>query len=1121
MANYTDEEIQTAVEQLVQSTISRPYDTLGTRRTDISFSEIQQAAAGVFLLYPKAPFYCLFLGAKKLLESLTSEAVTISALLESIGSSGRYVVPIEDVTPLFNAKAALDALGQAAIQRSTSFKDITAVPAYQRFATNVDRFLETGGQSIREGGSIVETPQAAKQGLPGLVATLKAQHEAVITAVGYLAKGVDDYTGLNLSALVAQSVISKSATLVGDHADELNALLPEERLTKIRQVVLDLLAAKSVVTSFGSFGGAPASYTVQGTGTPYSDATHLAEAAETLATYAGPYFIVPGANTLDFYLQGSVSISASVILPYSFAAQITGQYNEIIYASGDGWIIGNGTNPLSPSGATIPLNNSVRFDISGVLHTVPLTVSADATRATALGTVDLTTLTYGGGGTLNTKMFIVLVNTVSYTVTFVAPANPAAVVTAINAIVGVGFASLSGNFLKLTIQDNTLGTASNLKIGAGTSNANLGFTLNAITYGTDPVPRTAAQICTDINAVMNAFGWECVPILSPRKFFGQVDIAIVAGPQATFTLLGGFGNFGALGITVDMIINTPGGTQPGLWNIDVVTPTVLTATRIDLASALNELSATIEVGPAQRRIRFQSLVPLTTLTNYDYISTVDDGGVNRNGANTIGFIPTAVYSSRPSTAKDIALAINNATSLVKGSARHVPVLVGASARGSVSEPFKLVLSKLQTNQNTTWTGPLVTFPLPSTTGLVVGDLVVERSGNNIGTTYAITVVGVSSITATFVSGVGSTQSFVELEIGASAVLSKYHMFRVLTGPNQGDYYVSGGVGLDYSLVNALSLPTDPLTGKEAVFTVDYGPEALVSASVDRTTLSKIKVRGNAISQFHSVVSAGYIGQAGRTRYFRLPKKVNALSVDDLLLLYATQYNIPSATIVITAIADNLLTLSQTIESDVSWLMTPTATVPFAKLRSGHTFDYDAFKVSLESWLAGTPQQEAFFTDLNRFINPLISNVNPTSVAINDASNKVKALAKELTLAFAAAYGGSIPLEDTLDNLVVGHQPTVDALIRSFREKGCDRAVDLLLGGQFQVFFALDHDDSSYAGNMQKAMRDVVHNDLPMGKIARKDARRSRLLSTTEDIDPEYNLDDAEQAVADPAGVGDF
>jgi len=53
------------------------------------------------------------------------------------------------------------------------------------------------------------------------------------------------------------------------------------------------------------------------------------------------------------------------------------------------------------------------------------------------------------------------------------------------------------------------------------------------------------------------------------------------------------------------------------------------------------------------------------------------------------------------------------------------------------------------------------------------------------------------------------------------------------------------------------------------------------------------------------------------------------------------------------------------------------------------------------------------------------------------------------------------------------------------------------------------------------MRSVIRNDLPMAKIDRRDATKSRLLSTTIDPDPEYNLDDAEQAVADPAGLGDF
>jgi len=1121
MANYTDEEIQTAVEQLVQVTISRPYDTLGVRRPDLSFIEIQQAAAGIFLLYPKAPFYCLFLGAKRLVERLKAEAVTINEILSGISGVGRHVVPIEDVTPLFNAKVALDALGQAAIQRSAVFKDIKAVPAYQRFSTNVDRFLSTGGQAVKENGVIVNTPQEVKVTLPGLVAKLKAQHEAVVDAVGLLAKGVEDYNGLNLGALVAGSVIQKASGVVGAHADELGSLLPEERLIKVRQVVLDLLAAKSAVTTFGSFGGATSSYAVSGTGVPFSDGSHEAEAAEALATYSGPYFIVPGGNNLDLHLQGEVAITTTVALPYSFAAQITGLVNETTYNSGSGFVIGDGVNPLSGTNIPVPLNNSLEINVSGVSYIVPLTTSADATRASSLGTVDLTTLTYGGGGTLNGKTFIVTINGALYTTTFGSPANPAAVVSEINAVVGNSLASLSGNFLLLTVQDNTLGPNSTLTVGSGTANADLGFTTSAVTYGLSPVPRTAAQVCADINAVMSAQGWECVPILAPRKFYGQVDIAPVSGAQATFTLLGGFGNFGTIGIVAGEVINTPGGAQPGLWAIDVVTATVLTATRIDLAAALTELSATIEVGPAQRRLRLQSLVPLTTLTNFDYISTVDDGGVRRDGANTLGFRPTAVYSSRPSTAKDVAASIINSTSLASARAQHAPTLTGATARGSVSEPFKIVLSKLRTNQDTTWAGPLVTFPLPSTEGLEVGDLVVERSGNNTGTTYAITVVAAGLITATFVSGVGSSQTFVELEIGPDVPVTKYQMFRVLDGPNQGDYYVSGGSGLDFSLVNNLPVPTDPATGKESLFTVDYGPEHLVVSSIDTTVASKVKVRGTAVGQFYDTSSGGYLGQAGRTTYFKLPHKVPALLPDDLLLLYAAQYNNPSSMLTVVAVVDELITLDASIPSDVTWVFGPTAQVPYARLRTGHTFDFGIFQTALESWLTLETQQEAYFTDLNRFINPLLVNSAPTSVAINDAKNRVLDLAKKLTLDLAAAYGGALPLEDTLEDFVVQHQPPLDALLRQFREQGADRAIDLLLGGQFQAFFAVDQDDASYAGHLQKTMRSVIRNDLPMAKIDRRDATKSRLLSTTIDPDPEYNLDDAEQAVADPAGLGDF
>ena len=45
-------------------------------------------------------------------------------------------------------------------------------------------------------------------------------------------------------------------------------------------------------------------------------------------------------------------------------------------------------------------------------------------------------------------------------------------------------------------------------------------------------------------------------------------------------------------------------------------------------------------------------------------------------------------------------------------------------------------------------------------------------------------------------------------------------------------------------------------------------------------------------------------------------------------------------------------------------------------------------------------------------------------------------------------------------------PQVDTLISSFVEKGSDKAVDVLLTGQFSVFFGLTEAGASYAGAFQ-------------------------------------------------------
>src|ERR1700689_2124007 len=111
---YSDDEIPPSISSMVLSSISRPIDTLGVMRTDVTFSDVQEAAAGVFLLVQEAPFYVAYLGAQRIVESIAAEATLLSQLITAIQATGRSVFPITDITPLANATTALVNL-QAAV----------------------------------------------------------------------------------------------------------------------------------------------------------------------------------------------------------------------------------------------------------------------------------------------------------------------------------------------------------------------------------------------------------------------------------------------------------------------------------------------------------------------------------------------------------------------------------------------------------------------------------------------------------------------------------------------------------------------------------------------------------------------------------------------------------------------------------------------------------------------------------------------------------------------------------------------------------------------------------------------------------------------------------------------
>jgi hypothetical protein len=160
--NYTDEELQAAIAKLVRTTVRRQYGALGNRRTDITFSDIQDAAIGVFVLKANAPYYVVRLGVQRLDELTSSAQTTLEDLVDTVQATDRRVLPVDSISSLANARSALRALSSATEARSTSLTRIDDVPAFQRFDQSTARFLRDEGSKSRSGGDVVQTPEEAR-----------------------------------------------------------------------------------------------------------------------------------------------------------------------------------------------------------------------------------------------------------------------------------------------------------------------------------------------------------------------------------------------------------------------------------------------------------------------------------------------------------------------------------------------------------------------------------------------------------------------------------------------------------------------------------------------------------------------------------------------------------------------------------------------------------------------------------------------------------------------------------------------------------------------------------------------------------------------------------------------
>lgn len=1002
---YSDDEIRTAVEKVVRSSIRRPLDTLGVRRQDVTFSDVQEAVAGVFILYPNSPFYIVSLGAKRLYDVVTEADATVSRLLTLVRSMGRAVLPVSNITPLFNARSALRELAAAASSRTQGFRDITKAPAHVRFEANVNQFLQEAGSSIKEGGDISETPQEAQTQIPVLVRTLQEQYASLLSGAASLAAAMDDYGKVGLPSLVASGVLSRSASVIEEKAKTLEALDKTERLAHLRNTVLDLLATKAAVRTFGSFSGPGDFVPFTGTGTVYADSAHPADAATVTSDYGGAFPLLQGNTDLVLAVDGGAPITLE-LNPSPVAELISVEEED--GSPSDGWRIGDGTFPTPPLGAVAPNNNVVKIRVAGVPYTKVLTVS------------------------------------------------PA--------------------------------------------------------WGTN---RTAEQIATELNTVLPV-NTHAEAAFRVTKYDGQITIpggsatAVLTAPPNT-------PDFDAeLTIAPGDLLRVKSGTNTGVYEVTAVTASTLTIARTSGVFSA-QTSAPLEVGPRLRVLRIYMDGTPSQVIGEETLEVYGDTPESEDFCSTLGFFNGITSSCRMVPVTELAEDVRGKTALVVPSIVFEPA-PGFSApvyvRSSLADSREMSFVHTTGVGDASFSGTTLTLTVISTSrskrAAAVGDIVVLRSGPNAGEHWSVSAVNGSVITATGVV-FGTMSAGISFELGDDPAVVPYDTIFVPSGPNAGSYYVEGEGGTPLDILLRSALPIVRSGPSEYDFTAQVGGRYLVLTSTDRTQNSSIQVSGAVQALLFSTPSPT-LGTP-TFPWLQLTSFPRELQEGDLLELYSSQYNVADSSHVVGALekTSRLVRISPSLPSSPSSWAFGEVPLPLALFRRGRSADFNSFKQRLDQWLAREENQEAYFVELNRYINPLLSSSNPTAEQVGSAVSAIYGVYKYLTAgaARAALLSPTVSLESALLSYVVPPVSEVDALLALYRSKGSDRALDVLLQGGFSEFFSMSMGAASYSGAVQEAMREVAREDVPVRRTGRAETAQPRVLSQTEVPDREFDTDDSE------------
>lgn len=260
-------------------------------------------------MYPRSPLYAMYLAGQQVREVYGAVGSALGALQDALLVLRKRSLPVRDVSSLMNAQVALFEL--SGLVARTTVKDITQLPAYGRMNTNLNRFLAAVGSNVKSNGQLVQTPEEARKSLPRLVNNLQVQVTEYFRRVALLADGMANYNSCNLAQIVSTTVINNALVLLSSRAASLSAMSEVDRLVVLRQTILEVLGVQTVVKNFGSFPGLSSANSLTGNIVAFTDADRPANPAEAVVFLTSGLVLVPGddhagsTNILDVWVDGA------------------------------------------------------------------------------------------------------------------------------------------------------------------------------------------------------------------------------------------------------------------------------------------------------------------------------------------------------------------------------------------------------------------------------------------------------------------------------------------------------------------------------------------------------------------------------------------------------------------------------------------------------------------------------------------------------------------------------------------------------------------------------------------------------------------------------------------------